>query len=332
MAQNFIFTEYNIEHCWYGVKRGKNPEQHKLHALFCGFNGWIRSVKDIEKTRVVAEDTKSYHVYVKDSDFKGSKFVIILWLSNTAIKKSNSVVGLKLSDRPGAGAGIKKTDLGKDFLAGVPVYFYVNTDTGKLFTMRPDGALLTGHPQFDACMRYFMKHHYGLLQKVIIKSKDGSELEVSIDNLDKDGNELEPNFISAMESKKSEQKKILTRAASIRKLVHCITVFNKPLEEKRRVFSFMRDLLDAEISDPEIKDSERIKYEVDISVTKEKLQEILERQNNAPRGERIGFKMKKENSVIWADQCISRKEIALPLMEDKVYSSLELLSVIENLP
>jgi len=329
MAAKFSFTEYKIDHCWYGKKRKKVVETDDLHSLFYSFSQWVMGVPHITYTKVNSADTKSCHVYIKDVAFTGADFLVVLWLSNASLKKSNRVVGLKLTDKPGANASIDTTNVKSGFLPGLPVYFYVSTKTRQLFTVKPEGSIITGRPQFDAAIRFFMTYHADKLPKSIETLPSGEKL-VLINNKDKDGNTLQPNFITSMEMKKSVRSKIVSKASDVRKLIHSMTTADKTKAEKKSIFDWMMKRLDMNISDSEIEDAQRIKYEVDICMTESHIMDILDKQANANKGERFGFMLKNETTPVWADEQISRKEIELQVKDDVVYSGISLLSAIAD--
>jgi hypothetical protein len=329
MSAKFSFTEYNIDHCWYGSKRNKAVDPDALYSLFYSFDKWVMGAPHITHTHVTGVDTKSYHVYVKDVAHLEGDFMAILWLSNASLTKSNKVVGLKLSDKPGASASIDTTNLKTGFLPGLPVYFYICSKTSQLYTVKPEGSIVTGRQQFDACIRYFMTYHSDKLPKTIETLPSGEKL-VTISNKDSEGNTLSPNFVTSLETTKALRSKIESKAGDVRKLIHTMSTARKTKDEKKSIFDWIMTYTDMKISDAEIEEAQRIKYEVDICLTKEHIKDILDKQANAKKGERFGFRLKNSNATIWADEHISRREIDVPIKEEVVYTASSLLSAIEK--
>jgi len=329
MSEKFLFTEFQIESCCYGSSRGKKVSKDDLYTIFKSFDNWVSGVPHITHTKVI-QDTVTYTIYVKEIASLKKDFVVTLWLSNSN-KRNQNVFGLKVSDPPGASATVKHTNFGSDYIPGIPVYFFVSTGTHQMFTVRPAGAVVSGHPQFDAALRFFMLHHYDLFPKSKSVTPDGERLVV-INNTDTAGNRLAPNFSSSRESKKAIRQKIESQVSDIRKIIHCMDLRTKSQEEKVGIAQGVMKYLNADITADEAKDTKRVKFEMDIEMTTEKLKTILDHQDRVGKTERIGFLLKKGTTPTWADDCISRAEHVLAVHSDTgVFSSMDILSAIEKI-
>ena len=104
-----------------------------------------------------------------------------------------------------------------------------------------------------------------------------------------------------------------------------------PLVEKKGLFSKLFDFLDATIDDADISDSNRVKVEFDVRLTRQEVRRIIKHQEKNSSSEEIGFKFKNDDKMVWANQCIVRKSVEIPIDgTDEVVSSKELLSGIER--
>ena len=123
----------------------------------------------------------------------------------------------------------------------------------------------------------------------------------------------------------------MSRYSEIRKIVRVRKLRDLPLVEKKGLFSKLFDFLDATIDDADISDSNRVKVEFDVRLTRQEVRRIIKHQEKNSSSEEIGFKFKNDDKMVWANQCIVRKSVEIPIDgTDEVVSSKELLSGIER--
>ena len=147
-----------------------------------------------------------------------------------------------------------------------------------------------------------------------------------------DGETLKPKFESELQKNPTVAEEILRRYNEIRKIIHVQDISKKTVEEKRSTIRRICELLDADVSDDNVSDSKRIKCEIDVHLTREEVESIIQRQGEAGSDEKVAFQFRGDKKRVWADQCIARKVVDLVIDADgpQDITARKLLNAIEH--
>ena len=328
----FQVTEHTVTGCWYGKRSADDHIVHtnELYTILSGMATWVGHVKHISETKIAdSAATAPFTVYVKDCASQDNDFVFALWLSSNKDGDQN-VYALNVDQPPNTTHEVKRKTFDPGEIPGFPAYIFVDSAACKLYTLRPPNIMNTGRKQFDAAVQFYMEEHHASLEKEVMTERDGTRI-VSINMVGENGETLAPKFSSAIERQKTATEEILSRYSEIRKIVRVRRLRDLPLVEKKGLFSKLFDFLDATIDDADISDSNRVKVEFDVRLTRQEVRRIIKHQEKNSSSEEIGFKFKNDDKMVWANQSIVRKSVEIPIDgTDEVVGSKELLSGIER--
>ena len=329
---NFQVTVHNVTGCWYGRRSAEDRvvNSNELYTILQGMASWVGNVKHISETKIAdSAATAPFTVYVKDCASKGGDSVFTLWLSSN--KDGNQIVyALNIDQPPNTEHKVNRKTFDPGEIPGFPAYIFVDSSASKLYTLRPPNILNTGRKQFDAAVQYDMEEHHATLEKKISVDQEGTQL-VSINMVSDKGDLLAPKFSSEIEWQKTGTEEILSRYSEIRKIVRIRKLQNVPLAEKKGMFSMLFDFLEAKIDDADISNSNRVKVEFDVRLSRQEVRQVLKHQENNTSNEEIGFKFKNDDKMVWANQTMVKKTVDIPTESaDDIVSSEILLSGIER--
>ena len=329
---NFQVTEHTVTGCWYGRREANDRvvQTNELYTILSGFATWVGQARHISETKIAdSASTAPFTVYVKDCASNDNDFVFALWLSSNR-DGDQSVYALNVEQPPNTTHEVKRKTFGPGEIPGFPAYIFVDASSCKLYTLRPPNIMNTGRKQFDAAVQFYMEMHHATVEREIGVEQDGTRT-VSINMVGANGETLAPKFSSEIERQKTATEEILSRYSEIRKIVRIRKLRNLPIVEKRGLFSKLFDFLDTQIDDADISDSNRVKVEFDVRLTRQEVRRIIKHQERNIANEEIGFKFKNDDKMVWANQCIVRKSVDIPIdVEDDIVSSQDLLSGIER--
>lgn len=328
----FQITKHVVSGCWYG-KRSSNDREvnaNELYTILSGLASWIGNARHISETKISdSAATAPFTVYFKDCASKGGDFVFALWLSSNKEDNQN-VYALNVDQPPNSTHKVNRKTFDPGEIPGFPAYIFVDTSACRLYTLRPPTIMNTGRKQFDAAVQYYMEEHHATEEKNISVEQDGTRI-VSINMVGDKGQTLAPKFSSEIEWQKTSTDEILSRYSEIRKIVRVRKLRNVPLAEKKGIFSKLFDFLETKIDDADISDSNRVKVEFDVRLSRQDVRRILKYQEGNTSSEEIGFKFKNDDKLFWANESIVRKFVEIPFEnEDEIVSSQALLSGIEH--
>lgn len=271
----FVVTRYNISGCWYGRKKADTPvKPTALNAVLSGFNKWVNSVPHMTHTQILG--TQPFKVYVKDSDAQGTDYAVGLWLSST--DGNNDVYSIRGDDPPNGSQQISVMSCPNGNIPGTPAFFFVDAAHNTLLAMRPKEKIrINGKPQFDAAMRYFMERHSDKIERTKRVEEDGT-IAIELNMIGRDGEMLKPKFESELQKNPTVAEEIVRRSSEIRKIIRIQDISKKPVEEKRKTISRLCELLKTDIFNEDVSDSRRIKCEIDVRLTHEEVERLIQRQ------------------------------------------------------
>lgn len=324
----FVITRYLVTGCWYGRKRSStlvNP--FELNAILTGFNTWVNAATHITQTKI--SGTEPFKVYVKNSHANGTDYAVCLWLSSA--DSNENVYTIRGDDPPNGDQSAEVISVEDGKIPGTPTFFFVDAEHSALYTMRPEKIRINGKPQFDAALRFFMARHGGMIPRTQCVDSDGSDV-VELNMVGPDGEALKPKFESELQKNPTVAEEILRRHNDIRKIIHVQDISKKPVEVKRRTIRRLCELLDADVSDDNVMESKRIKCEIDVHLTRDEVEKLIQKQGEAGSDEKVAFKFKGDSRQVWADQCIARKIVDLVIDADgpQDITARKLLNVIEQ--
>lgn len=330
---NFQVTEHTVTGCWYGRREANDRvvQTNELYTILSGFAAWVGQARHISETKIAdSASTDPFTVYVKDCASSDNDFVFALWLSSNRDGDQN-VYALNVEQPPNTAHEVKRKTFEPGEIPGFPAYIFVDASACKLYTLRPPNIMNTGRIQFDAAVRFYMEMHHGTtLERETSVEQDGTRI-VSINMIGENGETLAPKFSSEIKRQKTATDEILSRYSEIRKIVRIRKLRNLPLVEKRGLFSKLFDFLETRIDDADISDSNRVRVEFDVRLTRQEVRRIIKHQERNIANEEIGFKFKNDDKMVWANQCIVRKSVEIPIDgEEDIVSSQALLSGIER--
>jgi hypothetical protein len=251
-----------------------------------------------------------------------------LWLSSNR-DDNQKVYALNVEQAPNTNHVVSRRDFNPGEIPGFPAYIFVDTSRCRLYTLKPHDILNTGRKQFDAAVRYYMEMHHGSIERSIAVEQDGTRI-VSLNMVGENGEPLSPKFESEIERQPTSSDEIIKRCSEIRKVIRIRKLRNLPIAEKRTLLSSMLEFFSASVDDSDIVDSNRVKLEFDVRLTRQEVKKILRHQESNIANEEIGFKFKNDQKVLWANNTIIRKNIEIPLDEtDAIVSSANLLAGLE---
>ena len=327
----FQITEHSITGCWYGRRNAeeKAVSSDELYTVLRGFSSWIGQAQHISATKIEdVSSTAPFTVYMKDCASHDSKFMFALWLSSNR-DDNQKVYALNVEQAPNTDHVVSRRDFNPGEIPGFPAYIFVDTSRCKLYTLKPHDILNTGRKQFDAAVRYYMEMHHGSIERSIAVEQDGTRI-VSLNMVGENGETLSPKFESEIERQPTSSDEIINRCSEIRKVIRIRKLRNLPIAEKRSLLAGMLEFFSASVDDSDIVDSNRVKLEFDVRLTRQEVKKILRHQENNIANEEIGFKFKNDQKVLWANNTIIRKNIEIPLDEtDAIVSSANLLAGLE---
>lgn len=324
----FVITRYLVTGCWYGRKRSDTPVKPcELNAILTGFNSWVNAATHITQTKI--SGTEPFKVYVKNSHASGTDYAVCLWLSST--DSNENVYTIRGDDPPNGEQSAEIISFGEGTIPGTPAFFFVDAAHNALYTMRPEKIRINGKPQFDAALRSFMTYHGGTIPRTQRVDGDGTDV-VELNMVGPDGETLKPKFESELQKNPTMAEEILRRHNEIRKIIRVQDISKKTVEEKRGMIRRLCELLDADVSDDNVSDSKRIKCEIDVHLTREEVEKLIQRQGEAGSEEKFAFKFKGDSKQVWADQCIARKVVDLSIDADgpQDITARKLLAAIEQ--
>ena len=308
----FVITRYLITGCWYGKKRSGTPvNSFELNAILDGFNTWVNAATHITQTRI--SGTEPFKVYVKDSHADGTDYAVCLWLSSA--DSNENVYTIRGDDPPNGDQCAEVISFDEGMIPGTPTFFFVDAAHNALYTMRPEKIRINGKPQFDAALRFFMARRGSTIPRRLRVDNDGVDV-IELNMVGPDGETLKPKFESELQKNPTVAEEILRRYKDIRKIIHVQDISKKTVDEKRSTIRRLCEILDADVSDDNVMESKRIKCEIDVHLTRDEVEKLIQRQGEAGSGEKVAFKFKGDAKQVWADQCIARKVVDLSIDAD----------------
>ena len=293
MAKKYCITRHSVVSCHFGRRaRAEDIERANFKNQIGGFVTWVQSATNFSQTALL--DKK---LIVKDAKADGSGHVaVVLW---SATSESGVGYALKMTAGRNDESQVVSKNFGRNSVPGCPLYYYIDTNVGKVFTVRPDWATVNGRLEFEQTMREYMSLH-----------SEGSQLPLT--NVDGEALvELPPGqravFSLRMDTDALQRDALLGNAGKIYSLVHVV----HPYEETGLHLGLPSGTgVSSHIG--------CIRYEREIKMSAEELSAVLDREGELRGKERIGFRQKgTKGSVLWADKVLERKSVELNLAESE---------------
>lgn len=324
----FVITRYRITGCWFGRKpRDTEVNPAELDRILDGFHTWVNNTTHMTQTQILG--SQPFNVFVKDCGKHGMDYVIGLWLSST--DRNDNVYAIQGDDPPNGDQRIDVLRHPDGSIPGMPAFFFVDAAANGLFAMRPEQIRISGKPQFDMAIRYYMANHAGTIERHRHVEDDGENV-IELNMIGEDGATLTPRFESELQKNPTVSEEILRRVSEIRKIIRVQDISKKSIAERKSAVKRVFSLIGASIENEDVTDSRRIRCEVDVRLTREDVERLIQRQGDAASDEKIAFKFKGDKKKIWADNCIARKTIDLQFDADEPQgvTARKLLSAIER--
>lgn len=330
MSEKFIITKYRVTGCWYGRKKSDTVvDIGELLSVMDGFCKWVDGTQHMSQTRISGKGCYPFDVYVKDCANANHDFLVALWLSSN--DSNSNIYAINENDPPNGTQMVEKKEFTKGQIPGFPAYFFIDTDKCLLYTVRPSHLPINGRAQFDAAIKFYMQQHAGEIQKTKRVLQDGT-IAIDLNMVSSDGEQLYPKFESTLQKVSSSTETLKKKFHEIRKIVHTQDISKKTKDEKQRLIRKAFDVIGAVLDDSDISDSKRIKCEVDVRLTLEEVEHFVKKQDEVRNNERFGFKFKGDQKIMWADSCIDKKMIEIPVKtnDGMLISARDLLDAIEK--
>ena len=312
MSKSVLFqiTAFEITNC---LGR-EEPRQDAILKSLSGFTEWVNLAKHVEDTLIEG----SQGVYVKDVAHSNSTFAVVLWKRNSV---RNTTYALSKNDPPNGTASISRKKFDADFIPGDPLYFVISSARKRLYTLRPPFAIRTGRVDLEDAVKFYITHHSEFVKRRT-KMENGIET-VSREN----GSSWRPVFKSKLVKNEAAIKEIIEKRESIRKLVKEVSLKSHDKAARDRFLRPVVAMFSVKLAEDEFDNARKVRCEVDVGLNEEQIQRIVDKQENAPDSQRIGFKFKKDQTIHWADTCIDREKIMLAVNENsEVFSAKALLA------
>lgn len=304
MAKKYCITRHSVVSCHFGRRaRAEDIERANFKNQIGGFVTWVQSATNFSQTALL--DKK---LIVKDAKADGSGHVaVVLW---SATSESGVGYALKMTAGRNDESQVVSKNFGRNSVPGCPLYYYIDTNVGKVFTVRPDWATVNGRLEFEQTMREYMSLH-----------SEGSQLPLT--NVDGEALvELPPGqravFSLRMDTDALQRDALLGNAGKIYSLVHVV----HPYEETEGAVDAFLASMGLHLGLPSGNGVSShigcIRYEREIKMSAEELSAVLDREGELRGKERIGFRQKgTKGSVLWADKVLERKSVELNLAESE---------------
>lgn len=325
MSVLFFSTKYELDACWYGRQQNATPDLALFSSVMASYSDWVHKAKSIAETQIFSQS-----LYVKEcaADCNGN-YLLILWLATSL---DNTSVALRLDSPPGAKAAIQEHKYEEGYMPGIPLYLYVKASTGIVYTVKPDKMVLGGRSMFEDAIRDFMTFHFGALQQTLnLQTQEGAMVFT-----EKDAAEGRPSPIFRLRQCVNTQVAdfIMTRAGDIQKLVHAVPMSQTIKTPWKRFLDNLWKCAGLEISGELTRSIKDIRYEVNVDLTAEELEQLIDCQQHIPGLGRIGFKVKSSEGgkILWADKLTERQTVELDVNKTKgVFSAEQLLEALNGI-
>lgn len=138
MAKKYCITRHSVVSCHFGRRaRAEDIERANFKNQIGGFVTWVQSATNFSQTALL--DKK---LIVKDAKADGSGHVaVVLW---SATSESGVGYALKMTAGRNDESQVVSKNFGRNSVPGCPLYYYIDTNVGKVFTVRPDWATVNG--------------------------------------------------------------------------------------------------------------------------------------------------------------------------------------------
>lgn len=325
MSVQFFLSKYALDACWYGRQQKATPDLALFSSVMARYSDWIHKAKSIAETQI-----SSQSLYVKEcaADRNGN-YLLMLWLVTSL---DNTSVALRLDSPPGAKAAIQEHTYTEGYMPGIPLYLYVKTPTGIVYTVKPDKMVLGGRSMFEDAIRDFMRFHFRPLQQTFnLQTQEGT-----IVFTEKDAAEKRPAPIFRLRQCVNTQVSdfIMTRADDVQKLVHAVPISPTIKTPWKQFLDKLWKCAGLEIAGELTRSVKDIRYEVNVNLTAEELAQLIDCQQHIPELGRIGFKVKSSEGgkILWADKLAERQTVELNVNKTKgVFSAEQLLKALNGI-
>lgn len=306
---SFQITAFEITNCRLDCEE---PIENAVLKAFSGFAKWVNSAEHVEDTLIEG----AQGVYVKDVAQLSGIFSIVLWKQNGA---RNTTYALSKSDPPDGTASISSKRFGSDYIPGDPLYFIVNSETKRLYTLRPPFAVRTGRIDLEDAVKFYMMNHSEFVKKTI-GIENGIETVFC-----EPASPLRPAFNSKLVRNDAALKDIIAKRESIRKLVKEVSIKSHDGTMRTKVLRPLVAMFSGKLAENEFDNARKVRCEVDVGLNEEQIISIVDEQENSP-SQRVGFKFKNDSTIHWADKCIDRQKVPLTFDENTgVFSANNIL-------
>ena len=304
MAKKYCITRHSVVSCHFGRRaRAEDIERANFKNQIGGFVTWVQSATNFSQTALL--DKK---LIVKDAKADGSGHVaVVLW---SATSESGVGYALKMTAGRNDESQVVSKNFGRNSVPGCPLYYYIDTNVGKVFTVRPDWATVNGRLEFEQTMREYMSLH-----------SEGSQLPLT--NVDGEALvELPPGqravFSLRMDTDALQRDALLGNEGNIYTLVHVVKQYPETEGDVAAFLASMGLHLGLPSGNGVSSHMGCIRYEREIKMSAEELSAVLDREGELRGKERIGFRQKgTKGSVLWADKVLERKSVELNLAESE---------------
>ena len=296
----YCITQYAISKCHYGRKpTTEDDDRTQFGELIGQFASWAKSVENLGKTALAGR-----RIFVKDCDLDGEgHYAFVLWF---AMSESPVSYALKLDAKPGDAIQIDTQTHKKGFIPGCPLYFYVNSKAPFVYTIRPEAATINGKVELEEAFRDYMGWYATGVQMPL--TKENGEMLVSMPAYN------HPIFSLQLGVEATEKDVIVNHADEIYKLVHVVRPSQTTQGCIRRFANAMANHLQLGVKFHKVLPTNSIRYEMDVSLDKDDILSLLEREGELRETERIGFKRRgTKGNVIWLNRALLRQVLDLKI-------------------
>jgi len=331
----FNITSYKISECGYYKQGDKVPHHHyRTPAIFFDeFHAWTQSHKIGE---MVISRRNAYPVTVSEMQRRPDSDDYLLTTWNVREQHPGAkILGISKNSMPIGRAAVKEVKMGEDSLPGIPTYFFIAAKEKVLATVRPEYAVINGHQDLDEYLTGYLFRHSKFVNSNNMLLPD--ELTVSSDLKAKKAVGIQgavgtyfPRFSSQPNRTKSNIKYLRENPSKIRKLIHSMDLANETDKTKQGLLE--KTLVACGIrARPAIADRMRIRYEIDMALDKEVLDDLIREWEEKPSTwDDIGFLLRGKVAPIWMDGGIGKQEIEIDVAGG-VFSGKKLLSALEKI-
>lgn len=320
-------TFYSIDQCGYYKWGSSESEFCTLADALDSLNDWARD-KTLIETKVYepSDGANTLASYLLNIQQGNDSWLITMWneVPSTGGKVASVIATSNVGD-----ADVRMNNIPANSIPGFATYFWFLPQLGVFASIRFQHQL-TGQKE----MQQYMEGYLFQYSPYVVLTPPDQETDLEIlgyaENDGDDAERLQPRFRTSIYKKAGQHEVLLERSDDIRKIIRKAELqlnTDEDIDTWQKALVLMR-LRDVQPND----DSIMIKQEVNCSISREELSEIIERWNEQDESQidDFGFKFSGDSKIYWLRSSLARDIFTLDVERDndEVVNSQSLMSAL----